>query len=192
MIQSKQAIVVGIAVLGASITAFGQDGPRNRGRGNPVEAAAEAFGLTDEQVDQIREIRRERPPRNQDQEERQSWRAEQHSKIQAVLTDAQKAKVAEAEAAMAKIRAFAGAVVLGLTDAPRPNPEARSARAGAPRGGRAFRGPGRFRGGPAFRRGNRDWRSPRFRPGDRGPRARPAGPARGRHGDHDRDERRGR
>ncbi len=192
MIQNKQAIVVGIAVLGASITAFGQEGSRDRGRGNPIEAAVEAFGLTTEQVDQIREIRRERPPRDQDREQLQSWRQEQTAKVQAILTDEQRAKVEEAKAAVATMRAFAGAAVLGLTDAPRPNLGARGARARGSRGGRAFRGAGRFRGAAAFRRGNRSRPGPGFRAGGRAPWGRQAGPARGRRGGPDRGGRDGR
>ena len=182
MIRNKQAIVVGIAVLGASFTAFGQDGPRDRGRGNPVQAAVEAFGLTEEQVDQIREIRRERPSRDQNQEERRAWRQEQSSRIQSVLTDEQKDKVEEAEAAVSTMRALAGAAVLGLTDVPRPNPRVRRGRAGGPKGGRAFRDAGRVRRGGGFQRGGRSWQGPGFRGRHWGSGGRQAGPVRGRRG----------
>ena len=192
MIRNKQAIVVGIAVLAATVTAFAQDSPQARGRGNPVQAAIEAFGLTEEQVDQIREIRRERPPRDQSQEERQAWLQERTSKIQAVLTDEQKGKVEEAEAAAAKMRALAGARFLGLTDTARPNPGARGGRARGPRGGRAFRDAGRFRRGTAFRRGGRGWQGPGFRGRRWGPPGGPGGPAWGRRGGPDRGDRRGR
>ena len=192
MIRNKQAIVVGIAVLAASVTAFAQDTPEPRGRGNPVQAAIEAFGLTEEQVDQIREIRRERPPRDQSQEQRQAWRQERTTKIQAVLTDEQKGQVEEAEAAAAKMRALAGAAFLGLTDAARPNPGADGWRARGPRGGRAFRDAGRFRRGTAFRRGGRGWQGPGFRGRRWGPAGGQAGPAWGRRGGPDRGDRRGR
>ena len=192
MIRNNQAIVVGIAVLGISVTAFGQDSPPNRGRGNPVQAAIEAFGLTEEQVDQIREIRRERPPRDQSREERQAWRQERTSQIQAVLTDEQKENVEEAEAAAAKMRALAGAAFLGLTDVPFPNPGVRGGRARGPSGGRAFRDARRFRRGSALRRGGRGWQGPGFRGRGWGSAGGQGRPAWGRRGGPDRGDRRGR
>ena len=170
MIHTKQFFVSGIAVLVAAIGAFGQDSERSRGRGNVVEAAVESFGLTEEQVDQIREIRRARPPRGQSREESQAWREEQGTKIQAVLTDEQKAKVAELEAARERMREFAGAAILGLTTAPQP---ARGFGPGRGRGGndgRQFRSRDRGRGRGGFGRGSRDGHGPRSRGSSRGPR----------------------
>lgn len=190
--QNKQAIVVGIAVLGASIAAFGQDDPQRRGRGNPMQATVEAFSLTEEQVDQIREIRRERPPRDQDQGEREAWRAEQKTRIQAVLTDEQKAEIKEAEEASAKTRALAGAGFLGLTDVPFPIPGGRGGWVRGPGRNREFRGPGRFRGRAAVRGGGRGWQGRGIRARRWGKGGRQASPPRGRRGGPDRDDRRGR
>ena len=186
MIHTKQAIVVAIAVLGASVAAFGQSEPRNRG--NRDQAAIEAFGLTEEQVDQIREIRRERPPRDQDQEERQAWRDGQTSKIHDVLTEEQKTKIAEAQAAAAQMRTFVAAARMGLTEFGRPGPDFRGARNRGPRGGRAFRSGQRGRGAPAFRRGGR---GPGFRARAKGPRGPQAWSPRGRRGGPDSTDRRG-
>ena len=187
MIHTKQAIVVAIAVLAASVAAFGQSEPRDRGGRD--QAAIEAFGLTEEQVDQIREIRRERPPRDQDQEERQAWSDEQREKIQGVLTEEQKAKIAEAQAAAGHMRAFVAAARMGLTEARRPGPDFRGARNRGPREGRSFRSGQRGRAAAAFRRGGRG-------PGFRGRAKSPRGPQRwsprGRRGGPDATDRRGR
>ena len=120
MQHTKQASFTIVAILLAAVAAFAQDGPRDRDRSrvNPVAAATEAFGFTEEQVDKIREIRRERMPRGQSSEERDAWRAEQKAKVEAVLTDEQKAKVVELAEARASMQAYAGAAMLGLVDVP--------------------------------------------------------------------------
>ncbi len=188
MIHTKQSIAIGVAVLVASIAAYGQDSPGNGRRGNVVEATVEAFGLTEEQVEQIREIRRERPSRGQSREEFQAWREEQRTKIQGVLTDGQKAKVAELEAAREKMQEFAGAAILGLTSAPgRWSGIGPGGRRG-PQAGWRSRAGDRGRGG--FRRGFRDGRGARSRGSNRGPRGK-AGWRGGRRGP-DRDGGRGR
>ena len=176
MHRTKCFIII-CALAALALPAFAQDASEDRRRGNPVEAATEALGLTDEQVEKIREIRRERRPRGQDREEARTWSQEQRAKIQAVLTDDQRAKVAELEEAREKMRTLAGAAILGLTD-----------RQGAFRGfapdtrdGRGFRDRGRqgdqrFRGrqGSKRSRGRRSWngrgngRGPRFAQGRRG------------------------
>ena len=179
MKHTKQAIAITIAVLVASIAAFGQDHPRNRGRTNVMKSTVEAFGLTGEQVDQIREIRSQRPPRNQSREDFQDWRDDQQAKMQDVLTDEQKAKVAEFEAAREKMRAYAGAAFLGLTDAPASPRGMRTGRADSPRASRRSRSGTRQSGGPDFRKSHRGRPGPAARASNRGPRG-PAG--RTRHG----------
>ena len=177
MHRTKCFIII-CALAALSLPAFAQDASdEDRRRGNPVEAATEALGLSEEQVEKIREIRRERPPRGQNREEARTWSQEQRSKIQAVLTDDQRAKVAELEEAREKMRTLAGAAILGLTD-----------RQGGFRGfefdrrdGRGFRDRGRqgdqrFRGRQDSKRsrGRRSWngrgngRGPRFAQGRRG------------------------
>lgn len=170
MIHTKQAIMIGIAALVASIAAFGQDSRRTRGRGNIMEATVEAFGLTEEQVDKIREIRRERPPRGQSSEESQAWREEQRAKTQGVLTDEQKAKVAELEAARQTMQEYAGAAILGLTSAPGRPSGIRPGRGRGPEGSRRVRSRDRGRGRSGFRSGFRDGPGPRLRGSDRGTR----------------------
>ena len=114
----KQVALTAIAALAMSTSALAQDDESKRGRdrGDAAEAATEAFGFTEEQVDKIREIRRERPPRRQSSEEREAWRAEQQAKVEAVLTDEQQAKIAELNEMREKMRDFAIAARMGLVD----------------------------------------------------------------------------
>ena len=174
----KQVALAAIAALAMSTSAFAQDDQRNRGRdrGNAAEAATEAFGFTEEQVDKIREIRRERPPRGQSGEERQAWRAEQQAKVEAVLTDEQKAKIAELNEMREKMRDFAIAARMGLVDA--GGRGRGSARARDPRGGNRARD-GRGRRGPSRGRSANRGRGPDRRPGSNrgGRRARRGGRA---------------
>ena len=166
MTNIKRAAFVAVAVFGASIAAFAQQEAEAgaQRRGNPVSAAVEEFGLTDEQVDQISELRRRRPPRGQSREEAQAWRDEQTEKVRAVLTDEQRAKIDETREAASKMRAFAGAAVLGLADMPGRNRGAWGQGRRGPGAGRAFRG----RGGPGFGRGGRDRGGSGFRDRGRG------------------------
>ena len=124
MEKTKQSALFCAAVLGTSLTAFAQDGPRERAPNrNPVREAAEALALTRDQVNEIREIRRVRPPRHQAREERREWRKQQQSKLQSVLTEDQKDKLADLQAAQGKMRALLGASLLGLTGEQRPEGE---------------------------------------------------------------------
>ncbi len=175
MHHAKQAAAVVVVALIASLGAFAQGTDSSqRGRRAVTEAATEALSLSEEQLEQIQEIRRERPPRGQDREAAESWAEEQRSKIRAVLTDEQTAKVAELEAARQEMRAYSAIALLGLTDSPgrsfgmMPDRQARS------RGSREF---GRDRDGRNSARGRRGSQS-RGRPGGRSWRGR--GPDRGR------------
>ena len=174
----RNFIISTIAVLALASTALAQGGPERQRRGNLNDAAAESFGLTEEQTEQIREIRRERPNRDSDREEMAAWREERMAKIQAVLTDEQKAKVAEVEEARESMRNFAFAAMLGLVDGQRGFGGQR----GQQRGGRGFDrgrdGQGRgFAGGRGrgpqgrgnWRGRNRDNRGRSGRDGGRGP-----------------------
>lgn len=150
MIHNRQAMIVGAAVLASCLTAFAQNNQQTREeRQEAISAAVEALGLTNDQVAQIREIRRERPAEDLSPQERRAWRQALNAKSEAVLTDDQKAKVAEMKAAGPETKAFAGAVALGLATRQRPNRAPRAARPdGRPDGearpaGRQGRGPGR-------------------------------------------------
>jgi hypothetical protein len=173
----KQVTFAVIAVLALSVSAFAQDDRRDRerGRSDAVEAATEAFGFTEEQIDKIREIRRERPPRGQSDEEREAWRTEQQAKVAAVLTDEQRAKIARLNEVREQMRDYAVAARMGLVETPsrgrsaarskgnRGGNRARSARgrSGPSRGRRSNRGrgadrrPGASRGSERSRRGRR-------------------------------------
>lgn len=157
MRHTKQSVFVCTAMLAASLTAFARDEPGEHARNaNPTRAAVEALGLTAEQVNEIREIRRDRPPRNQDREERKEWNEQQQLRLQSVLTEDQKAKLADLEAVRAKLRAFIGASFLGLIEGQRPDRESLRQRSKSIRWGRGFRNaPGRL---PGFQgRGPRGW-----------------------------------
>ena len=112
----KQVTLAVIAVLALSASALAHD--RQRGRGGVEEAAAESFGFTEEQVEKIREIRRERAPRGQSDDERESWRADQQAKVEAVLTDEQRAKIARLNEVREQMRDYALAARMGLVEAP--------------------------------------------------------------------------
>ena len=160
----KQVAVAAIAVLAMSASAFAQDDQRRRGRdrGDTAEAATEAFGFTEEQMDKIGEIRRERPPRGQSDEERQAWRAEQQAKIEAVLTAEQKAKIADLNQMRENMRDFAIAARMGLVEA--GGRGRNSARARDSRGGNRARA-SRGRRGPSRGRSANRGRGPDRRPG---------------------------
>lgn len=173
----KQVALAAIAAMAMSVSAFAQDDQSRRGRGGGVtEAATEAFGFTEEQMDKIREIRRERPPRGQSGEERQAWRAEQEAKIEAVLTDEQKAKIADLNEMREKMRDYALAARMGLVDA--GGRGRNSARARGSRGDNRARAD-RGRRGPSRGRGANRGRGPDRRPGSNrgGRRARRGGRA---------------
>ena len=156
----KQAAIALIVGLGLVASGFAQDEPDERQRGprGMSEAAAESFGLSAEQIDKIQEIRRARPPRGQSEKERAAWRAEQGAKVEAVLNDEQRAKVAQLGAMREQMRDFALAARMGLIAAP-----------GRGRGAARQRGP---RGGQRMRAG-RGWAGPA-----RGQQARHRGPDR--------------
>ncbi len=145
----KQICFVAAMTLTASVAVSAQGGPPRRGGNNALEAATEAFGLTEEQVEQIREIRRERPDRGSNREELQAWRDGQQSKIQDVLTDEQKAKVAELNEARETLRALPGALMLGLVDVPNRGRQGFGFNRDQGRG----RGPQGWRGRDAGRKG---------------------------------------
>ncbi len=177
----KQVTFAVIAVLALSVSAFAQDDRRGRGRSGAVEAATEAFGFTEEQIDKIREIRRERSPRGQSDEEREAWRTEQQAKVEAVLTDEQKAKIARLNEVRAQMRDYAVAARMGLVETPGRGRSA--ARSKGNRGGnraRASRGRPGPSSGRRFDRGRGSDRRPGASRGNqrsrRGRRAESAGP----------------
>lgn len=174
MTQTTRCIAVILTVLGASVAALGQEAPARPGDGSPFRAAIDALDLTDEQVAQIREIRRERPDRDKDQEERTAARDGQRARIQEVLTEEQRAKVGELESAGEQMRAYMGAVLLGLAEAPGRRGGFGAFQDRGRRDGRQMRSDRRGRGRPGPRRWNG-----RRGPGDdrsrRGPRPRGRG-----------------
>lgn len=144
MTHKKQAIVVGLAVLATSMAALAQQNQQNPQRRQAIAAAVEALGLTQDQVAQIREIRRERPQEGTQGPELRSWRQGQSAKLQKILTEDQKTKLAEIKAAGPDTPTYAGAVMLGLAQRQGQN---RPRGAGRPAGGTG----GPPGGGPARR-----------------------------------------
>lgn len=162
MTHAKRAVFGIFLMLAVSVAAIAQDEPRRRGPGSVIEAVQETLALTDEQVDQIREIRRERPPRDIARDGFQEWRDGQNAKIQDVLTAEQKTKLEELEGQRAQMRALAGAAILGLAETERGRQVPRFNRDGNQRNRRGF-GADRSQAGPGWNRGNRG-RGPRFAP----------------------------
>ena len=121
MIHRKQIIIVTIALMVASVAAFGQANPKAAERRAAIEAAVEAIGLNADQVAQIREIRRDRPPEGTQGQARREWRAGITAKLMAVLTADQKTKLNEVKTTGPDGKGFAGAVLLGLAQRPRQN-----------------------------------------------------------------------
>lgn len=156
MRHTKHLFIAFSIALAASAAAFAQEAsePEKEKRGNPIAAAQEALGLSSEQRDQIREILRQRPPRQQSREEAAEWRENRREQVTGVLNEDQRAKLAELERARAQMGAVVGAAMLGLTEAPRPGNW--GARGRANRGGQAFRG----RRGPSPGYGGRGRRGP--------------------------------
>ena len=149
----KRVTFAAIAALALSVSAFAQDDRRDRGRSGAVEAATEAFGFTEEQIDKIREIRRERPPRGQSEEEREAWSTEQQAKVAAVLTDEQRAKIARLNEVREQMRDYAVAARMGLVETPSRGRSA--ARSKGTRGGNRARGARGRSGASRGRRFNR-------------------------------------
>ncbi len=174
MIHAKRVAFGAFLLLAVSAATHAQDREGRRGPGaGAIEAARDTLGLSDEQMDSIGEIRRARPPRGQNREESRAWRDDQRAKLQDVLTDDQKSKLAELQEQRQTMQALAGAAILGLAEMERQGP----GRDGRARGFGADRS--RFGPGPGWNprgrgRFNRGFgrRGGRFGPGggfDRGP-----------------------
>ena len=143
MIHKKQAIVVCVAVLVTSLVALAQQNQPNPQRQQAIAAATTALGLNQDQVAQIREIRRERPEEGTDRQALRAWRQGQSAKLQEILTEDQKAKLVEIKAAGPDTREYAGAVILGLAPRQGPNRAPGAGRPARGSGGAGPRAPGR-------------------------------------------------
>ena len=192
MIRSKQAIVVGIAVLAATVTAFAQDSPQARGRGNPVQAAIEAFGLAEEQVDQIPgDPSRETAPRSEPGGA-PGWLQERTSKIQAGADRRAEGQGRGSRSSCCEDAGVGGSQVPGLDRRGASQPGGTRRASAGPEGWKGLSGCRRSRRGTAFRRGGRGWQGPGYRGRRWGPPGGPGGPAWERRGGPDRGDRRGR
>lgn len=114
MTPNLKTTVLAISLAALSTAAFAQNNPTAAQRREAISVAVEAIGLDRDQVAKIREIRRERPPEGADNPTRRTWRQGRIAKLEALLSDDQKAKVTEIKAAGADSKAFEGAVLLGL------------------------------------------------------------------------------
>ncbi len=114
MTPNLKTTVLVISLAAMSTAAFAQNNPKAAQRREAISIAVEAIGLDQDQVAKIREIRRERPPEGADNATRRTWRQEQTAKLEALLSDDQKAKVANIRAAGADSKAFEGTALLGL------------------------------------------------------------------------------
>lgn len=114
MTHRNHFIIIAISLTVASVAAFGQANEKAQQRRAAIMEAVEAIGLGQDQVAQIREIRRERPPEGTAGAERRAWRQEISKKLMAVLTDEQTEKLNEVRAMAADSKVREGAVLLGL------------------------------------------------------------------------------
>ena len=121
----RHAILVGATLLTVTLTAFAQQNKQNQRspeeRREAMAAAVKAVGLSQDQMAKIREIRRMRPPEGTTGRDRREWVAGRLAKIQAVLTDDQKAKVGAIQEA-GESQEHEGVILLGLARRQRANP----------------------------------------------------------------------
>ncbi len=130
MIHRNKAIIVAVALMVASLAAFGQANQKAQQRRAAISEAVKAIGLSQDQVAKIREVRRERPPEGTTGAARRAWRQEISQKLMAVLTDEQKEKVSEVRAMAADSKVREGAVLLGLAQRQNRNQQNRNRRPG--------------------------------------------------------------
>ena len=98
-----------------------------------IDSAKEALDLSEQQIEQIREIRSARPPRGQSREELQAWREDQQAQIADLLAAEQRSELAEIEASRQQLRALLGASMLSLAQVEREDRQDRAERLRAPR-----------------------------------------------------------
>ena len=84
-----------------------------------IDGATEALGLSDQQVEQIREIQSVRPPQGLSREELRAWRDDQQAQVADLLTADQKSKLAEIEASRQQLRELLGSSMLSLAQTER-------------------------------------------------------------------------
>lgn len=84
-----------------------------------IDNARETLGLSDEQVDQIREIRSTQPPEDLSRDELRAWHEKRQAQVADLLTADQKSKLAEIEASRQQLRALLGSSMLSLDQAKR-------------------------------------------------------------------------
>lgn len=79
-----------------------------------IDNAKETLGLSEEQVDQIREIRSTEPPKDLSRDELRAWHENQQAQVADLLNADQKAKLAEIEASRQQLRALLGSSMLSI------------------------------------------------------------------------------
>ena len=178
MIRLHSTTFAIVALVIVATAASAQDGLRASGTNlAQIDSAMEALDLSEQQIEQIREIWSARPPRGQNREELQAWREDQQAQVADLLTAEQRSELAEIEASREQLRALLGASMLSLAQVEREDRQDRAERSRAPRDDWFYgadrsryprfgqqRGWGRFdrgrsigagRGGRGGRRGNR-------------------------------------
>lgn len=121
MMYRRSVLVLGVTVMAPSVATLAQQAKQNPERRENILAAVRALGLSQGQVAQIREIRRERASEELDGRQRRAWRQGQAAKLLRVLTEEQKPKLAEIKAAGSDSPEFMGAESLGLLQRRRQN-----------------------------------------------------------------------
>lgn len=114
MMHRRTVLVLGITVMAPSMATLAQQAKQNPQRRENILAVVRALGLSQGQVAQIREIRRQRASEELDGPQRRAWRQGQAAKMLKVLTEEQKPKLAEIKVAGLDAPEFMGAESLGL------------------------------------------------------------------------------
>ena len=176
----KQFIFAGIVMAGLPLLVMAQEESKGKkGEGTRMEALQMELGLTDEQVSQMMELRSSMSPRGKARSEFLEQRDENRAKMQELLTDEQKEKLADLQPSPQRMRAAGQAMMLGLTEVPGQGRGSRFANRG--RGRQMRPGSSGFRGRGGTQRNSRG-----------GNNMRGGGPGRGQNSrDHRRGGRRG-
>ncbi len=134
MIRPHSIIFAIAAPLIVATVVSAQDEPGTSGATlAQIDTAREALDLSEQQIEQIREIRSARPPRGQSREELQAWREDQQARVADLLTAEQRSELAEIEASRQQLRDLLGASMLSLAQVDREDRQDRVERSRAPR-----------------------------------------------------------
>ena len=133
MIRPHSIIFAIAAPLIVATVVSAQDEPGTSGGTlAQIDTAREALGLSEQQIEQIREIRSAAASRPEPGE-LQAWREDQQARVADLLTAEQRSELAEIEASRQQLRDLLGASMLSLAQVEREDRQDRVERSRAPR-----------------------------------------------------------